>query len=163
MAKNTNESPDMALATLGDQALAADTLAKAVKSAGFVEDTVIKVGNPDTGGVPYYAGMLIGPGPDIELSDGEGTMPTWLFHPLDVDKTTGTIRGVNKGAVHTVICSANLDAACKRAQALKQASADGSGKTKDVSMAIAFQGVGKNRKGLPLNMFKVFNHVGSVG
>ena len=121
---------------------------------GFIQERVIKVGNPETGGQPNYMGVLIGPGPDVELNDGEGTMPTWQFHPI-VKGEKGK-PAVQQKVVETIICSANLDSACKRAQALKLSTG------KPVTLAIAFSHVGKNRQGQPLNMFNIFNRVGEV-
>lgn len=115
---------------------------------GFIEDATIKVGDPNKeGNVGLYAGELIGPGADIELSDGQGTMPTWMFHPL-VRAENGAIVP-SRNVIHSVISSAQLDAGCKRAAALSAA------RGCKIWVAAAFSHRGENRNGQPLNHFRI--------
>lgn len=145
--KSTTEEITAITKLAADQAALMTTdFDKQLVDGDFIEDQSIKIGDPEKGSVPRYAGLLIGPGPDIELNDGEGTMPTWQFHPLG-----GSIKApvANERILHNVICSANLDSACKRAQALSQSTG------KKIFMLMEYAGQGKNRAGQPLNQFRV--------
>lgn len=117
-----------------------------VGSQGFIEDVTIKVGNPADGCIPTFVGQLIGASADVELNDGEGTMPVWSFHPLIADGK-GAI-SVDKNRVVNVICSAMLDSAYKRAAAMSQATG------KKIQVGAVYTGIGKNRTGQPLNQFR---------
>lgn len=121
--------------------------------AGFTEEVVVKVGDPEKEGViEYHVGELIGPGSDIELSttdkDGEhDTMPTWQLHPL-VKSADGKL-SVDKTVIHNVIASSQLDSAYKRAMATKQTTG------KNVWVGAQFIEQAKNRAGQPLNKFRI--------
>jgi hypothetical protein len=121
--------------------------------AGFIEEVVIKVGDPSKEGViEYHIGQLIGPGSDIELSttdkDGEhDTMPTWQLHPIVKD--VKGILSVDTTVIHNVIASSQLDSAYKRAMATKQTTG------KEVWIGAQFLEQSKNRTGQPLNKFRI--------
>ena len=57
---------------------------------GFSEQRIVKIGDPQNGGIGAYIGEILGPGPDIEVAtpggvEGEvGVMHTWLLRPLNV-------------------------------------------------------------------------------
>lgn len=57
---------------------------------GFSEQRMVKIGDPQNGGIGAYLGEILGPGPDIEVAtpggvEGEvGMMHTWLLRPLNV-------------------------------------------------------------------------------
>lgn len=120
-------------------------------SSGFIEESVIKVGNPDSkeGVYESYVGQLIGPGADIELADGVSHMPTWLFNP--VMKLANGAYEVATQVVNSIIASSQLDAAYKRAMALKLATG------KDIWVGAQFIEKGVNSKGQPLNKFRIFS------
>lgn len=120
---------------------------------GFSEERTIKIGDPTKGdAVLAYAGELVGPGPDIGLNaaiagdreDGKGTIPTWLFHPIDV-KTLKPIHAIT----HKVIAPHQLNDICMGLQALKQNHAG-----KRVQASFMWVGKIENRVGQPLNKFR---------
>lgn len=121
--------------------------------AGFIEEVVVKVGDPEKEGViEYHVGELIGPGSDIELStsDKEGvhdTMPTWQLHPIVKDAVGKLV--VDKSSIHNVIASSQLDSAYKRAMATKLTTG------KNIWVGAQFIEQTENRKGQPLNKFRI--------
>lgn len=152
------------LVTTGDGVLTAGTTMADIVALGFSESATIKISDPQDGGVLAYAGELIGPGPDIELNDKasgqEGaTIPTWLFHPLNIKDPRNP--KVVRNITHKVICPAALDGICKGLQSIAQANP-----TKRVQASMMWDGKGKNRLGQPLNKFRsahrMVNEDGSV-
>lgn len=121
--------------------------------SGFSEERVLKIGDPQAGGVLAYTGELIGPGADVELNDaaskgGEDdkpkTMPTWQFHPLNLPAGD-----VVFAITHILICPHQLDAVCKRGMSLKQTYPD-----KRIQIAVMWEGKKTNRLGQPLNVYR---------
>jgi hypothetical protein len=92
---------------------------------GFSEQKTMKIGDPINGGVPGYIGKLVAQGPDVMVNaiDGErtgevGSMPTFIFHPLD----TSSLK-VNEKITHRIVCSHQLNEAFGRI--LKQSTETG--------------------------------------
>jgi hypothetical protein len=150
------ETPPVAgdLVTTGDGVLSPSAKMADFINLGFSETATLKIGDPANGdAVLAYAGEFIGPGPDIELNEALSkdnetkTIPTWLFHPLDVSdlKNIKTIRAIT----HKLICPTNLDGICKELAAVQQANPG-----KRVQASIMWTGVGKNRIGQPLNKYR---------
>jgi len=139
------------LAVTGDGVLTNETMSDFIK-LGFSEEMTIKIGDPEKGdAVRAYAGELVGPGPDVELNEalskdreGSGTIPTWLFHPIDI-KTLKPVHAVT----HKVICPHHLNDICMGLQALKQAH-----EGKRVQASFMWVAKIENRIGQPLNKYR---------
>ena len=114
---------------------------------GFSESRIVKVGLKD-GQIPFYVGMLIGPGAPIEVvedSTGEvAQIPTWVFKPL-LD-SNGKVR---ENVTDVMMTSHQLNGECARIFA--QCERTG----RKALVAIQADGQVDTRKGRRVNAYRV--------
>lgn len=115
---------------------------------GFVETRVIKLGDPNAGGVGAYIGEIVSEGEPIETEtpDGKsGLLPTWFAHPWDVK--TNTVIGE---ITHVLITPAQLHVTLKR---LAKLAPQGS----RTVVGVKWLGKVQTRKGRQLNDFQILH------
>lgn len=91
-----DETTDLAVSS--DGAIGPTVMDDLIDAGGFRVVRTIKAGNPNTGCVGAYCGMVIGPGEPVRstLPDGKGglienMLPTWNVHPAMPKKVDGVI------------------------------------------------------------------------
>ena len=151
-ANQDGKETDTGLTTAGEGVLSPNAKIADFISAGFSEERTMKIGDPSKGdAVVAYAGEFIGPGADVQLneaatrerSEGQKTIPTWCFHPLDIN----TLKPIYS-VTHTIICPHDLNAKCMSLAALKQAHPN-----KRIQASFMWDGKIENRLGQPLNKY----------
>jgi len=115
---------------------------------GFVETRVVKLGDPNNGGVGAYIGQIVSEGEPIETEtpDGKsGLLPTWFAHPWDI-KTNTVIEEVT----HVLITPAQLHVTLKRLVRLAP-------EKSNIVVGVKWLGKVQTRKGRQLNDFQILH------
>lgn len=131
------------------------------KLGGFASIETVLIGAPSDDKIPMYMGLLLGPGQDIEMADTKkpdgspATLPTWSFHPMGKNGNgdVGPVRNVT----HIVPAPTSMHAAVARIWDVCQR------EKKEAIIGLIFLGKGVNRKGQPLNKYRVFERYSPRG
>ncbi len=127
-------------------------IASLLNSHGFSHIKTIKLGDPESGAVGVYCGVIVAKGVPIQAESPDGKisdMPTWVMKPADVEGLKAGKLIAVEGVTHIVICSYVANAAFERIN--QQATA-----TKTQAFIVAtFTGKMSTRKGRVLNDFDI--------